>query len=91
MKGFGKVKTMKKAIMMLGMALAWAIGGFADTHEAVQLRCGILPRQTRGGAPIPSRCGKAGTALLQGRSALATSYLARWILQLLNSFLPTPQ
>lgn len=29
---------MKKTIIMLGVALAWAVGGLADTHEGVQLQ-----------------------------------------------------
>ena len=49
---------MKKAIMMLGMALVWAIGGFAATHEGVQLWAnGPLWAKTNIGAILPTETG----------------------------------
>jgi len=43
---------------MLGAALAWAVGGFADTHEGVQLwENGPLWAQTNIGANSPAETG----------------------------------
>ena len=57
-KGFRKVKTMKKTIIMLGVALAWAVGGWADTHEGVQLwENGPLWAKTNIGANSPTETG----------------------------------
>ena len=58
MKGFGKVKAMKRTMIMLGAALAWAVGGFADTHEGVQLwENGPLWAKTNIGANSPTETG----------------------------------
>ena len=49
---------MKKAMMMLGAVLAWAVGGFAATHEGVQLwENGPLWAKTNVGANSPTETG----------------------------------
>ena len=49
---------MNKTIIMLGVALAWAVGGFADTHEGVQLwENGPLWAKTNIGANSPTEMG----------------------------------
>ena len=49
---------MQKAMMMLGAVLAWAVGGFAATHEGVQLwENGPLWAKTNVGANSPTETG----------------------------------
>ena len=49
---------MKKTIIMLGVALVWAVGGWADTHEGVQLwENGPLWAKTNIGANSPTETG----------------------------------
>ena len=58
MKGFRKVKTMKKEVIAIIAGVAWAVGGFADTHEGVQLwENGPLWAQTNIGANSPTETG----------------------------------
>lgn len=58
MKGSRKVKTMKKEVIAIIAGLAWAVGGFADTHEGVQLwENGPLWAQTNIGANSPTETG----------------------------------
>ena len=51
-------KSMKKAMMVLGAVLAWAVGGFAATDEGVQLwENGPLWVKTNVGANSPTETG----------------------------------